>query len=265
MFEETISETWIQRYGQDAPDVPTELAPFLAHRSVRRYTEEQISNEVLSGLIAAAQGAATSSNLQSWSVISIDDPAKRQAISGACDHQKQVLTAPVFLVFLADLHRMQVYATKAGIDPDGLDTAEMLTVAIIDAALASERLVCAAESLGYGICYIGALRNEPQVVTDLLGLPPLTFGVFGLCIGRPAANPKIKPKLSQDQVWFKNEYSLDLDSQEYDERAKVFFEESGMPADESWSFKSGKRAQISGLSGRETLMEYLRQQGLLKR
>ena len=267
MFTENLSESWHQRFGSDAPEIPEILTPFLAHRSVRRYTTEPISEPILSGLIGAAQSAATSSNLQSWSVISVDDPIKRQAIAEACDNQKQVVSAPVFLVFLADLNRIFRFGTDAGIEPDGLDTAEMYTVAVIDAALAAERLVCAAEALGYGICYIGALRNHPETIKDLLNLPEKTFGVFGLCVGRPSenANAQIKPKLTQDQVWFREEYPTVLDRHEYDARMNEFFEQSGMANDATWSAKSGRRVMISGLSGREALLEFLQKHGLLKR
>ncbi len=267
MFTESSHESWQKRFGGEAPEALDAIAPFLAHRSVRRYTDETISEATLAGLIAAAQSAATSSNLQSWSVVSIDNPEKRKAISEACDHQKQVITSPVFLVFLADLNRIYQYAAKAGVEPDGLDTAEMYTVAVIDAALAAERLVCAAEALGYGICYIGALRNHPDTVRDLLKLPMRTFGVFGLCIGRPAenANAPIKPKLLSDQIWFREEYPAELESGEYDARMLEFFETTGMAADETWSKKSARRVMVAGLSGRETLLEFLRQHGLLKR
>jgi nitroreductase len=258
-------QLWQKKYGTKGTEVPGSVASFLTHRSIRRFTDEPISDSVLSGLIAAAQSAATSSNLQSWSVISIDDPVRRASIAEACDNQKQVITAPVFLVFLADLHRIEVYANGAGISPDGLDTAEMYTVAIVDAALAAERLVCAAESLGYGICYIGALRNNPERIKDLLNLPRKTFGVFGLCIGHPADGIRtdIKPKLRQDQVWFREQYPVELSSAEYDQRMMTFFAEQGMSIDETWSSKSGKRVNISGLSGRETLLKSLNNQGIL--
>ena len=267
MFKESTSESWNHRYGVDAPNLPEAITPFIAHRSVRRYTDDPIPEDVLSGLIAAAQSAATSSNLQSWSVVSIDDPKRRQAISEACENQKQVLTAPVFLVFLADLNRIGEFARSKGVDPDGLDTIEMFTVAVVDASLAAERLVCAAESMGYGICYIGALRNHPNKVKELLNLPGMTFGVFGLCIGVPTENARadIKPKLGQKEIWFRETYPDKVDSSEYDIRMSEFFANQGMSNDETWSEKSGKRVQTAGLSGREKLMEFLHQQGFIGR
>jgi nitroreductase len=267
MFEESLSEAWKKRYGCECPAEADCLTPFLKHRSVRRFADEPIPDAVISGLVAAAQSAATSSNLQAWSVISVENPDLRKEIAEACGHQKQVLTAPLFFAFIADLNRIHRYAEMAGLEPDGLDTAEMYTVALVDAALAAERMVCAAESLGYGICYVGGLRNHPEQVKQLLHLPERTFGIFGLCIGRPAENARadIKPRLGQDQVWFRDAYPSELSSEDYDARMHEFFESQGMASDEPWSKKSGRRTQITGLSGREALLEFLREQGLLRR
>lgn len=267
MFDESLPEAWAKRYGHEGPEGNSLVSTLLSHRSVRRYAEEAIDDDTISVLIAAAQSAATSSNLQCWSVISVQEPERRNAITEAAGNQKQVLNAPLFLVFLADIHRIREYAKVHGIDPDGVDTVEMFTVGVVDATLAAERLVCAAESLGYGICYIGGIRNHPHRVKELLNLPENTFAVFGLCVGRPAesARADIKPRLRQDQVWFRETYSESLDSQEYDERMNEFFSAQGMENSVPWSAKSGQRACIQGLSGRETLLEFLQQQGFLKR
>ena len=141
MFEESFSESWFKRFGTEAPIEIDELGGLLAHRSVRRFTEDDIPLGIVQGLVAAAQSAATSSNLQTWSVISVRDPENRKAIAEACGSQKQILTAPWFFAFVADLHRLTRYADQV---PSGIDTLEMYTVAVIDAALAAERMVCAA-------------------------------------------------------------------------------------------------------------------------
>lgn len=65
-------------------------------------------------------------------------------------------------------------------------------------ALAAQNAVVAAESLGYGICYIGAVRNDPQTVADLLQLPDHVYPVFGLCLGVPAQEPEVEPRLPID-------------------------------------------------------------------
>ncbi len=268
LFSEPSAQAWLARFGATPDFEIAAVDRLLNHRSVRRYTEEPIPDSVLATLVAAGQAAATSSNLQSWSVISVDDPARRAEIAALCSNQKQVLTAARFLVFVADLHRIEQFTLAEGLPTDGLETVEMYTVAVVDAALAAERVVCAAEALGYGICYIGAMRNKPHQVAELLGLPTRTFAVFGLCLGRPAenANAAIKPRLLQDGVWFKESYGVNEEAiEEYNARYAQFAAEQKIPMDGTWSQKSAQRAQPAGLSGREALAEFLHAQGLAKK
>ena len=69
------------RYGVDA--IPAagpcndHIAQLLSHRSVRGYRTDPLPEGTLQTLVAAAQSAATSSNLQTWSVICVTDPALR--------------------------------------------------------------------------------------------------------------------------------------------------------------------------------------------
>lgn len=264
MFGESFEEAWQKRFGSEAGFSLDDIGSLLGHRSVRRFADQQIPDSMVRGLVAAAQSAATSSNLQSWSVVSVKDPVKRAAIAEACGSQKQVVTAPLFFAFLADLHRIAAYAGEV---PSGLDTIEMYTVAVIDAALAAERMVCAAEALGFGICYIGGLRNQPDTIKELLQLPDRVAPVFGLCIGVPAetAHADIKPRLGQDQVWFEEVYGEALDPGEYDARAGEFFGAQGMAIDVPWSQKNAARTRDEGLSGREKLLDFLQKQGLARR
>jgi len=239
----------------------------MSHRSVRHYESRSIPDSIIAGLIAAAQSAATSSNLQLWSVVSVQDPARREQIAELCGDQEHVKTCGHFFAFLADIHRIRVAAHMANEPADGLDYTEFYTMAVIDASLAAERLVCAAESLGLGICYIGGLRNHPQGVQDLLNLPEGVFGVFGLCIGWPAhpSTAEIKPRLSQEAIWFKETYADEPTFKEYDERMKDFYVSQHMRGESTWSMRSGRRVGHTKLTGREVLKGWLEKQGFLRR
>lgn len=266
MFTETPSQAWSFRYGDQASSLP-DLGRFLNHRSVRQYSDEQIPEEVIAGLVAAAQSAATSSNLQLYSMVSVQNPDARQQIAKLCADQKQVHTCSWFFAFVADHFRLAQAAGNANQSPEGLDYLEFFTMAAIDAALAAERMVCAAESLGIGTCYIGALRNDPEGVCNLLGLPSQTYGLFGLCLGYPSEDAKaeIKPRLKQPALWFRETYHETPDIAEYNERMKQFYESQGMSGDVDWSMRSGRRVDGNHMSGRETMLEFVRQQGFLKR
>lgn len=263
MFDETLADAWSLRFGCQPPADIAEIAKFITHRSVREYADKPLDEGVVSLLIGAAQSAATSSNLQLWSVVSVQDPARREELAKLCGDQDQVRRAPWFLCFLADLYRLKRAASACGEDAAGLDYAEFTLMAAIDAALAAERLVCAAESMGVGICYIGALRNNPPAVQELLGLPSGVFGLFGLCLGYPAEScqAEIKPRLRASEVWFRERYNPDVDCSEYDERMRPFYEGQGMKGSVTWSMRSARRVDGKHMTGREVLKEYLESRG----
>jgi nitroreductase len=234
------------------------------HRSIRDYSDRPISEEEILALVAAAQSAATSSNLQMWSVISVQDPEKRAALADLCSQYEHVRKAPWFFAFLADHHRLRRAASQVGESAAGLGYVEYLVMAVIDAALAAERFVCAAESQGMGICYIGALRNHVDKVAELLDLPEGVFGVFGLCLGWPAEplEAHIKPRLRPDAVWFRETYDREAPVDEYNERMKGFYESEGMKGDFTWAKRSGRRVDRNHLTGREILKDWLASQGM---
>ncbi|MFI5385591.1 MAG: nitroreductase family protein [Fimbriimonadales bacterium] len=266
MSTETFREAWKLRYGFEPSFEFPDLAPFLRHRSVRRYSDRPVSEELMSALMAAAQSAATSSTLQLWSVVSVQEPERRETMVKLCAGYEHVRQAKWFLCFIADHYRLKQAAAKVGECAEGLPYAEFFTMAVVDAALAAERLVCAAESIGLGICYIGALRDHAAEVKDVLGLPEGTFGVFGLCIGWPEEplGAGIKPRLSQGAVWHRERYDLDVDVSEYDERMRAFYETQEMKGEVTWSMRSGRRVDDHHMTGREILLGWLKSQGFLQ-
>lgn len=218
-------------------------------------------------LIGTAQGAATSSNLQLWSVISVQDPAIREELALLADNYQHIRDAKWFFAFIVDHYRLRQGAAKVGEKAEGLDYAEFFIMGVIDAALAAERFVCASETLGLGICYIGAMRNNAPEVKRILGLPDETFCCFGLCLGWPAeaSEAHIKPRLGQDQIWFREKYDTEIDVEEYNGRMRKFYEEEKMKGDVTWSMRSGRRVDNFHLTGREILKPWLEEQGFNRR
>jgi len=188
-LHETVKGLLAQRYG--AARIPgisglnDTLEHLLAHRSVRRYLPRPVSDQTLEFLVAAAQSAATSSNLQLWSVVTVADPERRRELAKVAGGQAHVAQSPLFLVWLADLHRVSEIADRRGTSKGGIPYLETFLSAVVDTALAAQNAVVAAESLGLGTVYIGAVRNQPNRVAEILSLPPNVFAVFGMCIGWP--------------------------------------------------------------------------------
>jgi nitroreductase len=104
---------------------------------------------------------------------------------------------PLYIAWVADLSRNERLSEAEKINFETLLWLETFMVACIDAALAAQNAVVAAQSLGLRTVYIGAMRNDPARVAELLGLPPRAFVVFGLCVGYadPTAKNEVKPRL----------------------------------------------------------------------
>ena len=138
------------------------IALLLSHRSIRGYRPDALPAGTLETLIATAQSAATSSNLQTWSVIAVTDPARKAALAKVAANQKHIEQCPLFLVWVADISRNQRLGAEEGVTLETMPYQETFTVAAIDAALAAQNATVAAESLGLSCVYIGALRNNPH-------------------------------------------------------------------------------------------------------
>ena len=253
-----------QRYREGAPAEllwNATLARLLDHRSVRAFLPDVLDPLVVPTLVAAAQSAASSSNLQLWSVVAIEDAEKRRQLAELAGGQGHIAQAPLILLWVADLARARHLADAASAPADAHDHLEGFTVAAIDAALAAQNAVVAAESLGLGTVYIGALRNHPEAVAQLAGLPAQAAVVFGLVVGHadPARPSAIKPRLPQSVVLHRERYDLEAQAAgiaDYDEVARAFQQEQGL-VPVGWRQQVVARGAVSALNGREKLRQAL--------
>jgi len=124
----------------------------------------------------------------------------------------------------------------------------------------------AAESAGLGICYIGAIRNDPTRAAELLGLPQQVYPVFGMCIGWPDQNPEVKPRLPISVMLKENSYNIDCEAEaiaKYDEEMRNYY------LTRSTNIKvQGWSEQMAGLLGKESRLHmrpFLEGKGFLKR
>lgn len=258
-----------ERYG--APQLSAgpwsgTIDTMLSHASVRAYLDTKLPPGTIETLVAAAQSAATSSNLQVWSVVAVEDAERRMRLAELAGGQRHIRQAPLFLAWLADLSRAERVAGAVGVTLEGLPFLETFLVAAIDAALAAQNAAVAAESLGLGTCYIGGLRNRPLDVAAELGLPPGAFAIFGLCVGYPdpAYPASAKPRLPPEAVLHREQYDAAPERDAvatFDARLATFQRSQGMAA-QGWSQLVANRLRTpASLSGRDRLVAALRALG----
>ena len=209
------------------------------HGSVRDYSAEPVSKETVEAIVAAAQRSASSSNLQVYSVVAVVDAEKRSQISEIAGNQAHIIQAPVFLTWCADLSRLERVCQRRGYTQRA-ELMEPFLIAAVDVAIAMQTATLAAESLGLGTCYIGAIRNDPARLIELLNLPRLVFPISGMTLGWPAAQPKLRPRLPLDAVLHWEAYDCSQEErllEEYD-RAMV---ETGI--------YDGRQVPVPGVEG----------------
>jgi FMN reductase (NADPH) len=177
------------------------------HRSRRTYLPEPLARGQLERLVDAARRASTSSFIQAYAVLAVQDAARKEKVAELCGDQEHIRQAPVFLAICADLHKLALACGRHG-QTLRTDSLELFLQAAIDAALVGQNLQLAAESEGLGACMIGGARNRPEELAALLGLPRHCFCVFGLTLGRAADDPLERDRMPLSGILHRETYDV---------------------------------------------------------
>ncbi len=183
-----------------------EVPEFLTQRaSVRAYRPDPIPEAHVDAMLAAAQQAPTDASAQLYSILRVKDRTLRAELAELAGGQKHVLEAAEFFVPLADVYRTRRLLAHRG-ETLGAFPRTALHFALLDAALAGAHLAVAAESMGYGICWIGGLLNRVDEVTRILELPEGVLPISGITVGVPAERPAPRPRLPRRTVVHTDRY-----------------------------------------------------------
>ena len=185
-------------------------------RSTRQYDPTPLTQAEKDAILEATLRAPTAGAMMLYSIIEIEDQALKDQLVDTCDHQPFIAAAPYLLLFVADYQRwMDLYtagnspqrALELGIAPR-TPTEGDLVLALMDAMIAAQTAVLAAESLGIGSCYIGDIIENWETHCDLFCLPRYTIPAALLCFGHPAEPPqgKLKPRFERKFIVHKNQY-----------------------------------------------------------
>ena len=211
------------RYGFDLEipaDVPDGVQALLNRRVIRKYKTNPINEQTMALLLSAAQSAPTKSNLQQYSIVIIRDLEVRNAVSELVPSMPWVRNAPVIAIFLGDVRRIRRLAEIRGHTYQN-NNADTFLNATVDAALAMQCFITAADYLGLGTCPISYVRNRIDDLAEILDLPDGVFPISGLCIGYPDDAGYVSMRLPQKVVVHQDLYNdddLETDVKDYDDR-----------------------------------------------
>jgi nitroreductase/FMN reductase [NAD(P)H] len=170
------------------------IEPIVKHRVIRRYSAQGVDAGLVRLICACALSAPSKSDLQQRDIVVVEDPVIRREIANLIPDMPFVGISPVFLVFLANGRRIGEIARLRG-KPFPNDHFDLVFNAAADAAIALAAAVNAAEAIGLGACPISVIRDHAARISDLLALPDKVIPFAGLCLGWPADQGRMSPRL----------------------------------------------------------------------
>ena len=236
----------------------------LNHVTIREFKQEPVNPELVETLKEVANHTATSTGMQSFSIIRIVDEKKRKALA-EIGGQDYIARAPELWVFIVDVYRNSRIAREQGFELAAEADSDRFFQGFTDAVLAGQNVTNAIEAAGLGAVYLGSLLNDARAVIELLDLPKLTFPVFGLGFGRPDQAPQLKPRMPMELKCFTDSYVVQDNYMEaiagYDEEMQTYYDlrDANRRVD---SFSKQVVARLKGATeNRAALAEIAEEQG----
>lgn len=222
------------------------IQSLMERKSVRAYTDQEIPEESVQTVLAAAANAPTAGNQQLYTILRITDPEKKHRLADSCDHQPFIEQAKLVLIFCADCLKWYNAYKTAGCNPRRPDAGDLL-LAVCDANIAAQNAVTAAEALGIGSCYIGDIMENAETQQEILNLPRYVFPAAMVVFGYPTAGQKEREKPRRfDQKYIVQENSYHELTQ--DELQAMFAGRIGARSYEDWMQAFCERKYNSGFA-----------------
>ncbi len=182
------------------------LETIFNHRSIRKFSDKPIEEEMLGQILEAGTRASTTGNMQAYSIIVTRDKQLKEKLWEAHFRQNMVLEAPVHITFCADFNRFGKWCIQRDADP-GFDNFLSFFTAAIDALLVSQNVSLAAEVHGLGICYLGTVTYMADKIIDILDLPVSVVPVAAIVMGYPDEDPDLTDRLPVNGVVHNEKYT----------------------------------------------------------
>ncbi len=176
-----------------------------SRRTVRRYTDRHVSDELLDTMLSQAAHAPTTGNMQLYSVIVSRSDDEKKALAPAHFNQPQVTGCDVVLTFCADLNRFTRWCEERDADPC-YDNLQSLVAAVLDTAFFAQQFNTIAELNGLGCCMLGTTTYNADMIARTLNLPRLVLPVITLTVGYPAETPDDCGRLPVGSFIHRGEY-----------------------------------------------------------
>lgn len=174
-------------------------------RSIRQYSDKEISSDLLNNLLSRAEQTQTMGNLQLYSVVITRNPEMKKRLAPAHFNQPMVENAPVVLTFCADYNRTTQWCLNRQAEP-GYDNFLSFMNAATDALLYCQSFCQLAEEAGLGLCFLGTTIYNAQQIISILNLPKLVMPVATITVGYPAEQGQVSDRLPLEAIIHDEQY-----------------------------------------------------------
>lgn len=174
-------------------------------RSIRKYSDKEVSDALLNSLLEEAMQTPTMGNMQLYSVVVTRSDEVKEKLSPAHFNQPMIKGAPVILTFCADFNRFTKWCQQRNADA-GYDNFLSFMNAVQDTLLYTQTFTVLAEAAGLGTCYLGTTVYLPEVISGVLNLPKLVVPIATITVGYPAEDAKKSDRLPLSAVMHTDVY-----------------------------------------------------------
>ncbi|MDE7179945.1 MAG: nitroreductase family protein [Muribaculaceae bacterium] len=204
-------------------------------RTIRRYSDREVSEEMLNGILERAMRAPTCGNMQLYSVVVTRTEEGKKRLAPAHFNQPMVTSAPVVLTVCADFNRFTRWCELRSANP-GYDNFLSFMNALADASIFAQQIVNEAEAEGLGTCYLGTVTYNAAQVAEILDLPTLCVPVACITLGWPDEEGVPTERLPLRAVVHEEKYRADSDAQVLD----LFKEKEEFEPNKGYVTENGK-------------------------
>ncbi|MFX1325191.1 MAG: nitroreductase family protein [Promethearchaeota archaeon] len=177
-------------------------------RSVRVFTKQTISQDVINRLLDVANNSPSGGNIQPISIITVQSSEAREKLGKLIGSQPWVKNAPLSMIFCIDFYRIKKWAILSGTNFLGENALSHFLIAYADIMCAAQNIVILAEDLGLGSVYVGSIQSIIDEVREFFNIPSLVLPMMLLCIGYPESKPNSIPKLHRSVISHSENYTL---------------------------------------------------------
>ena len=178
---------------------------FLNRKTIRKYTNDIISDEIVEEMLSEAAHAPTTGNMQLYSVVTTRTQDGKEKLAPAHFNQPSVVGCDVVLTFCADFNRFVKWCEARDANP-GYDNFQSFMTAVLDTALFAQQFCTIAEMRGYGCCYLGTTTYNAPQIAKVLNLPDRVVPVTTITLGVPDGYAPLSDRLPVRAILHKESY-----------------------------------------------------------